>query len=153
MDLSFLKWPVIIVAVVGVGWLFTEGGTNYIYKSSIEAQPGADPDQDKVDESRLTSLATYLMTIFRYEKAKQVLESAYKRYPEGEHAWYNYYRLARMEEKLKNYQRAADIIHELWQKDAKQFDDRIPPKPELHLRLQTLIEVHGLKYYDDMSGG
>jgi hypothetical protein len=68
MDLSGLKWPLIIVVVVAIGWLGSSGGINWMISQSTDAVPGADATQDARDEQRLTSVAGYLLTLWRYEK-------------------------------------------------------------------------------------
>ena len=147
MDMSKLKWVVIIAIVVGVGWLMTEGGVTYMYKNFTKAITGEDEEQDKRDEAGLTRLAGYLLMTYRYDRAKEVYETAIKRYPDGKNAWFNYYKLARCEQKLGNYQTTADILHMLWDRDADQFDERVPNRAILEGRGQRLVEVHDLQPY------
>ena len=54
MDLSGLKWPIIIAAVVGIGWLATSGGINWMVGNFTKATPGIDEQQDKVAEVGLS---------------------------------------------------------------------------------------------------
>ena len=89
MDLSGLKWPIIIVVVVGVGWLLSSGGTNYMYKNFTTAEVGADPARDKTDEAGLSRLGGFMLKTFRYEKAEEVFATAVSRYPDGANVWYN----------------------------------------------------------------
>ncbi|MCH8204063.1 MAG: tetratricopeptide repeat protein [Candidatus Hydrogenedentes bacterium] len=149
MDLSKLKWVLIAAIVIGGGWLVTEGGVNWVYKKATEATPGTNPEKDKIDESTLSRYGGFLLSTFRYEKAKKFYQSAIDRYPDGDKLWWNYYQMARCEEKLYNYQRAADILHMLWTEDADQYDERVPGRPRLKLRLDTLIELNDLERYDE----
>lgn len=148
MDLSKLKWVFIAAVVIGGGWLVTEGGINWVYSNATKETPGADLDKDKVDESTLSRYGGFLILTFRYEKAKKFYQTAIDRYPEGENVWWNYYQMARCEENLYNYQRAADILHTLWTEDADQYDERVPDMATLKLRLDKLIEVNDLQRYD-----
>ena len=149
MDLSKLKWVLIAAIVIGGGWLVTEGGVNWVYKNATEASPGTDPEKDKIDESTLSRYGGFLLATFRYEKAKKFYQSSIDRYPDGDKLWWNYYQMARCEEKLYNYQRAADILHMLWTEDADQYDERVPNQATLRLRLDKLVEVHDLDRYDE----
>lgn len=149
MDLSKLKWVIIAAIVIGGGWLVTEGGINWVYDNATKEAPGADPDKDKTDENTLSRYGGFLMATFRYEKAKKFYQSAIDRYPEGDNLWWNYYRMARCEERLYNYQRAADILHMLWTENANQHDERVDDQPTLKRRLDTLIEFNDLQRYDE----
>ena len=51
MDLSRLKWPIIIIVVALAGWLMTEGGTNWIYKNLTATPPGTDQKADEANEA------------------------------------------------------------------------------------------------------
>lgn len=147
MDLSKLKWVLIAAVVIGGGWLVTEGGINWVYKNATEDTPGADPEKDKIDESTLSRYGGFLLTTFRYEKAKEFYQTAIDRYPDGDNLWWNYYQMARCEEKLYNYQRAADILHMLWLEDAHQYDKRVDVQSTLKQRLDLLIELNDLDPY------
>ena len=148
MDLSKLKWVLVGLVVIGGGWLVTEGGINWVYNNATEATPGADLEKDNIDESTLSRYGGFLLHTFRYEKAKRFYQTAIDRYPDGAKLWWNYYQMARCEEKLYDYQRAADILHMLWSEDAHQYDKHVDGKPTLKLRLDTLVEVHELERYD-----
>ena len=148
MDLSKLKWVFIAAIVICGGWLVTEGGINWVYNNATEANPGTDPEKDKINESTLSRYGGFLLTTFRYEKAKKFYQSAIDRYPDGDKLWWNYYQMARCEEKLYNYQRAADILHMLWTEDADQYDERVPDRATLKLRLDKLVEINDLERYD-----
>ena len=148
MDLSKLKWVIIAAIVIGGGWLVTEGGINWVYDNATKEAPGADPDKDKTDENTLSRYGGFLLATFRYEKAKKFYQSAIDRYPEGDNLWWNYYQMARCEEKLYNYQRAADILHMLWTEDADQHDERVPDRATLRRRLDNMIEINDLERYD-----
>ncbi len=149
MDLSKLKWVFIIVIVIGGGWLVTAGGINWVYGNATKATPGVDADKDSVDESTLTRYGGFLLSTFRYNKARHFYNTAIERYPNGTNVWWNYYQMARCEEKLENYQEAANILHMLWLEDADQYDERVPGMATLKLRLDNLVEIHGLESYDE----
>ncbi len=146
MDLSGLKWPLIILILVGIAWLCSSAGVNFMVKNFTKAIPGQDPQRDKIDEAGLTRVATYLMFLLRWEYAKNVLELAINRYgPSGQNYYYNLYRLAKCYEKLGNYQRAYEILRDLAAIDAHQYDSRVPEYNNLNLRATKLKEVHELK--------
>lgn len=144
MDLSILKWPLIILVVAGVGWLLTEGGVNYMYNSFTEGAVGEDVQKDEFNESGLYRLGGYLMMTFRYARAAEVYEASVDRYPNGENYWMAYYNLARAYEKLEKYQQAVDILGYLRNEDGDQHDERVPDVQTLTFRLETLVEMHQL---------
>ncbi len=146
MDLSGLKWPLIILVVAVVVWLGSSGGVNYMVKNFTKATPGVDAQRDKVDESGLTRVAGYLMMLLRWERSKDVLETVINRYGNsGANYWYNMYRLAKCYEKLGRYQEAYNILRDLAQLNAHQYDDRVPEFDNLNLRANKLKEVHNLQ--------
>jgi tetratricopeptide (TPR) repeat protein len=146
MDLSGLKWPLIIGVVVLVGWLGSSGGVNYMYGNFTKAVPGTDAEKDKVDEAGLTRLGGYCMMTFQYAKAKDIMEMSLSRYAEGgANYWYNLYRLVKCYEKLGNYQEAHDILISLSNADAQTKDERVPNRDNLALRAGKLKEVHELQ--------
>jgi len=146
MDLSGLKWPAIILAVSGVIWLASSGGVNYVVGGFTKATPGQDAARDKRDEAGLTSMGTYLMWTLRYEKAAEVLGTATERYStRGANYYYNQLRLAKCWEKLKRMQKAYDILRDLAEVNAKQYDDRLPTQAELTARAAKLKEVNDLQ--------
>ncbi len=144
MDLSGLKWPIIIVVVIGAVWLMSSGGMDYMYKNFTKAEVGADPQRDKSDEAGLTRLAGFLIKTLRFQKAEEVLETAVARYPNGANVWYNQYRLVKCAEKLKRYRRAVDILEMLIQNDAHAIDPRVPEHAILRARADKFIAVHEL---------
>ncbi|HOK10238.1 MAG TPA: hypothetical protein PLT82_11695 [Candidatus Hydrogenedens sp.] len=146
MDLSGLKWPLIILIIVGVGWLASSGGVNYMIKNFTKAVPGQDAQRDKIDEAGLTRVAGYLMMLLRWERAKDVLELTIQRYGNsGANYWYNMYRLSKCYEKLERYQEAYNILRDLAQLNAHQYDERVPEFDNLNLRASKLKEVHDLR--------
>lgn len=146
MDLSGLKWPLIVVVVVFLGWLCTTGGVNWMITKSTTAVVGQDAEQDMLDEARLTKLAGFVLWQFKYEKAGEIMMMAIDRYGEnGPNFLYNQYRLVKCYEKVKNYQKAHDIIIALMNAEASQFDDRIPERDNLALRAEKLKETHELR--------
>lgn len=146
MDLSGLKWPLIILVIVAVGWLGSSGGVNYMVNNFTKATPGADAQRDKIDEAGLTRVAGYLMMLLRWERSKDVLETVINRYGNnGANYWYNMYRLAKCYEKLGRYQEAYNILRDLAKINAHQYDDRVPEFDNLNLRANKLKEVHNLQ--------
>jgi len=144
MDLSKLKWPLIIALVVGVGWLLSEGGVNYMHKKFTSVAPGQDANTDKMNEAGLTKLGTFLLKTFRYEKALAVMEDAVHLYPDGGDALFNEYRMAKCAEKLGDYQRSIDILGHLMDIEAGAVDERVPSNAHLDLRRNKLMETHDL---------
>ena len=144
MDLSKLKWVVIILVVFGGGWLVTAGGVNYMFKRATTGTPGVDANKDKVNEATLTRYGGFLLSTFRYEQAKKFYSAAVQRYPAGANRYWNRYQLARVHEKLDEIEEAVNLLLGLWEEDAIQYDSRVANKDELKLRIQKLIEVNQL---------
>lgn len=146
MDLSGLKWPVIILVIVAVGWLCTSGGVNFMVNNFTKATPGEDEKRDKTDEAGLTRVAGFLMKTFRYEWALDVMEQAMDRYGEdGANYWYNKYRTAKCYEKIEDYQRSHTILQELIAANAHDLDERVPENDNIKLRAEKLKETHELQ--------
>lgn len=145
MDLSGLKWPLIIGVVVLVGWLMTSGGINYMISNFTKAQVGADPERDKIDEAGLSRISSYLITLFRYEKCAAVLNLSIDRYgATAPNYWNNLSRLSTCYEKMRNYRKAVEIIDFLIANEAHDKDPRVPNRDALSLRVAKLKEVHQL---------
>jgi deoxyhypusine synthase len=143
MDLSWAKFPIIIAVVLGIGWLGTSGGVNYMHnKFAVEATE--DAEQNKLNEAGLTRLASFLLKTFRYEKADEVLSDAINFYPEGKNALWNQYRLAKAKEKQAKYQETIMLLAQLKNMEAFSYDDRIPDTETLQLRIDKLAETHEL---------
>lgn len=142
MDLSKLKWALIIAAVVGIGWLLTGAGTDYMFNKFTEGYPGIDLDKDEINELGLSRLGGFMMMTFRYARAQEAYEAAIERYPDGKNVWNNYYQLARALERQEDYRGAARVINLLRVENADQYDERVPDVATLELRLRKLIEVH-----------
>jgi tetratricopeptide (TPR) repeat protein len=143
MDLTWLKWLIIILVVVGVGWLFTSGGVNYMENKF--SKPAADDAAAVVNEAGLSKLGGFLLKTFRYDRARAVFERAMDTYPEGANYYYNYYRLVKCYEKLGRHQDAADALADLSAVDAHTLDERVPESSNLDLRRGKLIEVYELQ--------
>lgn len=144
MDLSKLKWPIIIGVIILIGILISEPGLNYAFNKLCEYSPGTDPEQDKKNEANLSSLGGFMLKTFRYGKAQSVFQEAINRYPEGTWVLYNQYRLAKCAEKLNDPAEAVRLLRELEQMDAHAVDPRIPEAANLKLRADKLMEMHGL---------
>ncbi|MBI1319918.1 MAG: hypothetical protein GC168_13400 [Candidatus Hydrogenedens sp.] len=144
MDLSGLKWPLIVVVVVGVGWLFTSGGVNWMQSRVMAHTPGVDANQDKLDEAMLSRLGGYMQLMWRYQKAVELLEASCERYPGGENYWYNVYRLQTCYERMGQADRAIELLDYLIAEGASQYDKRVPENDNLSLRANKLRETFEL---------
>lgn len=144
MDLSFVKWPILIVVVGSLGFFLSPPGIDYMYSRITSEAPGVDPKRDAANEASLTRLGGLVLTTFRYERAAEIYRAAVKRYPDGKNNLYNWYQLARCYEKQEKFAEAVDILVMLRDKDADTQDERIPSPTQLEHRIQKLIELHQL---------
>jgi tetratricopeptide (TPR) repeat protein len=145
MDLSRLKWPVIILVVVGIGWLLSSAGVDYMYRQFTSDQPGVDAERDKVNEAGLSKLGGYLLMTLRYDQAYKVFRTAIERYPQGKNRYYNLYRSAKCAEKMGRYQESVNVLTDMMNRDVHAMDERVPGYEVLKLRTDKLIEVHDLR--------
>lgn len=146
MDLSGLKWPLIIVVVVGVGWLATSGGVNWMYKNFTAAAPGVDAQQDLRDEAGLTKLATYTYYLWKWEKTIAIIETSINRYGESApNYWYNLERLSTCYDRIGDYQTSYNILKQLMDANAHEIDERVGNFDNLNLRASKLREMHELR--------
>ncbi len=148
MDMSKIVWPVIILAVVGLGWLGTSGGTSYMYKQYTKSTVGEDVNKDVKNEASLSKLAGFLMKTFQYKRAAEYYQTAIDRYTTessvGKNYWMNIYNQTRCYEKLDDNDKAADNLVYLRDNNADGIDERVPDYDTLNLRLQKLVEVFQL---------
>ena len=144
MDMTFLKWPLIILIVGGGGWLLNEGGVNYMYDKFSTGSIGEDVERDAFNEAGLNRLGWYSMMTFRYEKAATMYETSVELYPNGANVWMAYYNLARAYQKMARFQEAVNILGMLRYEDADQYDERVPDVQTLTYRIDTLVEVNQL---------
>jgi tetratricopeptide (TPR) repeat protein len=144
MDLSWMKWPLIVGVVFLVFWLLSSAGVNFMYSKFTAGTPGADAAVDTRNEAGLTKLGNYLMKTLRYSKAEEVIQKAVDTYPQGANYWLNVFRLVRLAEKREDYQHAVDLLQYLIQNDAPGKNPHIPQIENLEARMQKLIEVHEL---------
>ena len=146
MDLSGLKWPLIIVVIVAIAWLLSSGGTSFMVSKFTAATPGEDANRDKIDEVGLSRVGGYLLKMWRYDKAAAVFQMAIDRYgPQGPNYWYNIYRQAKCYEKMEQWQTSYNVLMSLIAANAHQYDDRVPINENLQLRAAKLKEVHQLQ--------
>lgn len=145
MDLSGLKWPLIILVIVALGWLATSGGINWMVGNFTKSTPGIDAEKDKADEAGLSRVGGYLLIMWRWEKARNVLDTAIARYPNGANYYHNLYRIARCEDRLGNYQAKINILRELMDDDAHSIDGRVPHNDILISQADRLIEMYDLR--------
>jgi tetratricopeptide (TPR) repeat protein len=144
MDLSWLKWPIVILIVVGGLWLISSSGIRFMYNRFTQATPGQNSEQDARDERGLTNLGNFLMKTLRYDKAEHVMQTAVERYPEGKNVLLNQYRLVKLAEKRGDYENAVLLLEYLIQVNANEMDERVPPNDNLRLRADTLRETQEL---------
>lgn len=148
MDMSKIIWPVIILAVAGLGWLGTSGGTSYLYKQYTKSTVGEDVDKDVKNEASLSKLAGFLMRTFQYKRAADYYQAAIEQFRTdksvGKNYWMNIYNQARCYEKLDEYEKAADNLVYLRDMNGDGQDERVPDYDTLNLRLQKLVEVNQL---------
>jgi tetratricopeptide (TPR) repeat protein len=147
MDLSFLKWPIIIGVIVFAGWLLSSSGVDYLYRHFTAGTPGADVKRDAANESGLSTLGGYCLYLFKYEKAMRIFETAVSRYPNGKNRRYNEYRMVTCAEQLGDVQKAVSLLEDLIAADAHQIDKRVPVSDNLRRRSETLIELHNLEQH------
>ena len=57
MDLSRLKWPLIIIVGVGAIWLLTDPGVKFLRNHFNQGEVGADPKKDYQDKVAEVSLS------------------------------------------------------------------------------------------------
>ena len=146
MDLSGLKWPVVIAVLVGLGWLFTSGGVNWMYGSFTEASPGIDEQQDLRDEAGLTKLASYTYHLWKWETTIQIIETCAERYGDwGPNYWFNLERLSTCYERIGDYQTSYDILQDLMNADAHEIDSRVGNFDNLSMRAAKLKEMYELQ--------
>lgn len=149
MDLSKLIWFIVIIALLGGGWLLTTGGMEKMYKDATKNLPGNDPAQDIKDEAILSKYGGFQQTLFRYQNAKIFYSAAIDRYgEEGANYWSNLHQLGKCEEKLDNEIVALKIYYTLWEADASTLDNRVPNRNVLKRRIDQLVALNDL-YAED----
>ncbi|MCP4642757.1 MAG: hypothetical protein GY851_20085 [bacterium] len=144
MDLSKLKWP-LIIGVVALGiFLISDPGVNWIHQRYLSYTPGVDVSKNEANEAGLSRLGGFLLKTFRYEKAQTVFNDALRLYPEGETRYYNLYRKAKCAEKLNNITESVRLLRQLQKMDAHSLDERVPEPANLKLRADKLMEMNDL---------
>jgi hypothetical protein len=144
MDLSFLKWPIVIIVVVGLGWLLTSGGVNFMFNKFTASPPGSDAKADIVDEAGLSKLGGYCLKTFQYEKAMLMFSTACDRYPDGATFYYNKYRMAKCAERMDDIPQAVVLLRALIQANANSVDPRVPENDILTARADKLEAVNNV---------
>lgn len=146
MDLSGLKWPLIIVVIVGGGWLATSGGLRWMYGNFTAAAPGVDLQQDLRDEAGLTKIGGYTFFLWKWEQTIYILETAISRYgEEAPNYWFNLERLSTCYERIGDYQSSFDILQQLMNANAHEIDERVANFDNLNLRASKLKEMYELR--------
>ncbi|MCL4219581.1 MAG: tetratricopeptide repeat protein [Candidatus Hydrogenedentes bacterium] len=144
MDLSRLKWPILIVVLIGVGWLISDPGISFLHTRYTSVEPGVDAAKDVKNEAGLTKLGGFLMSTMRLTRASTCFEDARRLYPDGKNYWWNTYRLAECQERLGNPRKAITLYEELIRYTAREEDNRILENDALQLRVDKLLELHEL---------
>ena len=142
MDLGKLKWPVIILVVLGAIWFLSDAGASYMYKRYTQGEPGVNAELDKKNEAGLSFHGGLQLRMLQFEVAKKFLQTAVDRYPDGANYWANMGRLAIIHERLGNFAEAADIMDMLVANNAHDRDDRVFTNDVLRARSEKLREVH-----------
>lgn len=138
-----LKWGIPLAIVAGGAWLVTNPGVTWLH-GWLVAQ--AETGNSEYTELGLTHLGGFLLGTLRYDQAGAVLEDLMRLYPEGEHMWYNRYRLALVREKQGRWREAVAILDEvIAHKAAADADERIPGSKVLRLRRDKLAAMHSLE--------
>lgn len=146
MDLSFLKWPLIILVIVGVAFLFTSPGVNFMVNRYTKATVGQDAQRDIKDEAGLSRIGGYLLYMWQYQRAYDTMQLAIDRYgSDGANYWYNLYRMARCLDRMERYRESYDMLQQLINANAHDIDDRVANNDNLRLRAAKLKEVQGLE--------
>ncbi len=145
MDLSFLKWPIIIGVIAVVVFLASNPGVDFMVKKFSADTPGVDAKKDEINEAGLSRVGGYCLRLVKYKKADEIFNLAVSRYPNGKNALYNKYRMVRCAEKMGKYQRAVNIMRELMAANASTVDSRVADNDNLNLRAEKLIEMHELE--------
>jgi hypothetical protein len=146
MDLSGLKWPLIIIVIALVVWLMSSGGVNFMVKNFTKDVVGDNAKKDISDEAGLSRVGGYLLFLHRWEKAAYVFDQAITRYGDtGKNYWYNYYRSSTCYNRMKNYQMSYDMLMYLWENNANDnYDSRLPGNDKLKLAADKLLEMYDL---------
>ena len=145
MDLSKVKWVVIIAVIAVIIYFLTGPGVNSAYNNATKTAVGIDPKRDSTDEATLSKYGGYLTTMLRYEKSEKFYTAAIDRYgQEGKNFWLNIYKRARCRQKLNKYQESADDLFFLWMKDGNSQDKRVPNNYNIKSQLVLLIGLQDL---------
>ena len=145
MDLSKVKWLVIIAVVGGIIYYLTGPGVNSAYNNATKAAVGVNPDRDAIDEATLSKYGGYLSAMLRYEKSEEFYTTAIDRYgQDSKNFWLNTYKRARCRQKLNKYPESADDLFFLWTEDGHLHDKRVPVNNSLKNQLAKLIELFDL---------
>ena len=156
MDLSGLKWPIIIAVIAGLGWLVSSGGQNWIEKKVLNYTVSENEDLNKANEKALSNLGGFFIKTMRYERGIRVLRTSIDRYGEdGANYYFNIYRCSRTyealgdstanrEKQVENYTMALGMLKFLIDNNAHSIDDRVPEVDVLRLRATDIAENNNL---------
>lgn len=144
MDLSRLKWPLIIGLVILAWWIISDPGVDFMRNQYLKGTPGENAEADVTNEAGLSRLGGFLLKTLRYQRANQVFMDALTLYPQGKNALYNQYRLAKCKEKLGEIEESILLLRDLEEIDAHSIDNRVAESSNLKLRADKLMEQHEL---------
>lgn len=141
MDLSRLKWPLIIGLVALAVWIVSDPGVDFMRNQYLKGTPGENAEADVTNEAGLSRLGGFLLKTLRYQRAEQVFTDAITLYPNGKNFLYNQYRLAKCKEKTGKTVASIAILRELERMDAHAMDKRVAESSNLKLRADKLMEL------------
>ena len=145
MDLSKVKWIVLIAVIVGIVYFMTGPGVNSAYNNATKATVGENPDRDAIDEATLSKYGGYLTLMLRHERSEEFYTTAIDRYgQDGKNFSLNTYKRARCYQKLNKYKESADDLFFLWTEDGDSHDERVPDNYNIQSQLAKLIELFDL---------
>lgn len=144
MDLSGLKWPLILMLVAVLVFLVSTPGIDFMF-NQFSADPGDDALRARRYEEALSRLGGFCILSLRLEKGRMILEYALEHYPDGANAYFNKYRLYRIYRKLGRMETAVKILDTLLDENAHAKDHRVPSNDVLELERNKLIELYDME--------
>lgn len=156
MDLSGLKWPIIIVVVALLGWLVSSGGQTWMETRLLEYKVSENEDLNKANEQALTNLGNVFIKTMQRERGIRVLMNSIERYGEdGKNYYLNIYRCSRAhetlgdatanrEKQIEHYTKALQMLRYLIENNAHDIDAEIPETDVLRLRATDIAENNQL---------
>lgn len=156
MDLSGLKWPIIIVVVALMGWLVSSGGQTWMENRLLDYKVSENEDLNKANEQALSNLGGFFIKTMQYERGIRVLMNSIERYGEdGKNYYFNINRCSRTheaigdstanrEKQIEHYTKALQMLKFLIENNAHAIDERVPETDVLRLRATDIAENNQL---------